>query len=63
MNSRLSHPFLLGKMNLREELRDFLSMLIVYCEQNDDTAGLAATKALGKYAEAPNRHQVRLRTK
>ena len=37
----------------REELHDFLSMLIVYCEQNDDTAGLAATKALGKYAEAP----------
>jgi len=28
-------------------------MLIVYCEQNDDTVGLAATKALGKYAEAP----------
>ena len=32
---------------------DFLSMLIVYCEQNDDTPGLAATKALGAYAEAP----------
>ena len=35
------------------ELNDFLSMLIVYCEQNDDTPGLAATKALGAYAEAP----------
>ena len=35
------------------ELNDFVSMLIVYCEQNDDTTGLAATRALGVYAEAP----------
>ena len=35
------------------ELNDFVSMLIVYCEQNDDTPGPAATKALGAYAEAP----------
>ena len=37
----------------KSELDDFVGMLIVYCEQNDDTPGLAATKALGAYAEAP----------
>ena len=37
----------------KHELDDFVSMLTVYCEQNDDTPGLAATKALGAYAEAP----------
>ena len=37
----------------KHELDDFVSMLVVYCEQNDDTPGLAATKALGAYAEAP----------
>ena len=36
-----------------KELQNFLSLLIVYCEQNDDTPGTAATKALGAYAEAP----------
>ena len=36
-----------------KELQNFLSLLIVFCEQNDDTPGTAATKALGAYAEAP----------
>ena len=30
-----------------------MNLLILFCEQYDDTPGTAVTKALGKYVEAP----------